>query len=162
MKEIPKNKRVARQMIGLSALLLLFGIISLGGCKHRDITTGVLPGLPEDAYYDYYYHIEIDSAAACCGIDSFYIHAEWLQDEVNEFLKDSVQRKTGNLTSLYIWFVYDVNGEDYIYKDMSDQGFELRLYDCEGNVLPNNEINVYKHEKKSHVVSIEMGKIGKI
>ena len=160
MKEITKDKRVARRQIGLLASLLLFGMISLGGCKKNEFVSGPPPGLQEDAYYTYYYSIDIDSAAACCGIDSFYVHAKWLQDEVNKFLKDSVQRKTDFLTCLYITFIYDVNGEDYIYEDKSDQDFELWLYDCEGNVLLNDAIGLNKYENKKDVVSINMGTIG--
>jgi hypothetical protein len=79
--------------------------------------------------------IEIDSAASCCGIDSFVIKSPWMQERINSFLADSAERKN----KLYTWLEFqcftDTLGTDYILEN------KYLLRDCEGTLLVDFEDN---------------------
>lgn len=132
MKEITKSKRVARRIVCF-ILCFITGLIGITGC---DKNTPIIPGA--FYYYDASY-IEIDSAVACCGIDSFFVHSEWLQTEVNNFLKDSVTLKKEFLSTLKFSIITDNLGDNYIRKYPLSS--EPLLYNCEGSIIRPYDAN---------------------
>lgn len=71
-------------------------------------------------------HIEIDSAATCCGVDSFVIKSPWMQERINAYLADSAKHKQEFFTTLKYECFTDSIGNDYIIEN------KTYLYDCEG------------------------------
>lgn len=80
-------------------------------------------------------HIEIDSAATCCGIDSFVIKSPWMQERINAYLADSAKHKQEFFTTLEYECFTDSIGNDYIIENRT------RLYNCEGVMISDRTLN---------------------
>lgn len=93
----------SKQLFGI--LLLLAGAI-LSECKNT-------PDYPYGFMYEH--HIYIDSTASACGIDSCVINLPWLNEKINAFLADSIQRKNNLVSSL------DIDKIIYTYPDSPEE-----------------------------------------
>ena len=82
-----------------------------------------------------YNTIRIDSAASCCGIDSFAIKSPWMQERINTFLADSTQRKRQLYTQLQFWYFSDSLGNGYFIEN------KHLLRDSEGTMLVDLGLN---------------------
>lgn len=79
--------------------------------------------------------IRIDSAASCCGIDSFAIKTPWMQERINTFLADSTQRKRQLYTLLQFQYFSDSLGNGYFIEN------KHLLRDSEGTMLVDLGLN---------------------
>ena len=82
-----------------------------------------------------FFAVEVDSAASCCGIDSFAIKSPWMQERINTFLADSARLKEELYTSLQFDYFTDSLGTDYILEN------KFILRNCEGTLLVDFEDN---------------------
>ena len=110
-----------KQLFGI--LLLLVGAI-LSGCRN----TPDFPGFPDYPYVTHEYQIYIDSTASACGIDSCAINLPWLNEKINAFLADSIQRKNNLVSSL------DIDKIIYTYPD-SPEEYTCFKYVCSDDTL---------------------------
>ena len=90
---------------------------------------------PEPPFFIGFNTVEIDSAASCCGIDSFVIKSKWMQERINTFLADSARRKEELYTLLQFWYFTDSAGDGYFIEN------KHLLWDCEGRMLVDLELN---------------------
>jgi len=101
------------------------------------------------------YCIEIDSAATCCGIDSFVIKSPWIQERINAYLADSAKHKEELFSTIEYKCFTDSIGNDYIIEN------KIYLYDCEGvmvTVLGTSDGPLYPWEyPMKTLVNIVMG-----
>lgn len=115
--------------------------------------------LPPSGWADVY-DVDIDSAATCCGVDSFTIKSPWIQDHVNTLIADTT-KKYELPTLLTIEHYVDSNNNDYFIEQYDwDRN---RLYDCEGNILEEKDgfhlIQLPQDaEKYEMIVYIEIGR----
>lgn len=107
--------------------------------------------------FNHIYKCQIDSAAICCGVDSFVIKSHWIQERINTYLADSATHKQELYTGVYLDCFTDSIGNDFII----DGG--TILYDCDGVFITDLSVNdsmaVAIHETYSihRLVHIVMG-----
>ena len=103
--------------------------IALGwmGCE-RNIQTDI-------PFFEEIFSVKIDSAASCCGIDSFAIKSPWMQKRINSFLADSAQRMQDIYSELQFQYFRDSLGDDYVIENTH------LLRDCEGTLLEDLTLN---------------------
>ena len=86
--------------------LLVIIVLCIVGCDS--------PYTPPIGTYSPVRVIKIDSAYACCGVDSFAIKKEWVKQEIDAFLADSANKKEQWPTALSFAHFKDSLDNDYI------------------------------------------------
>ena len=133
--------------------VLVCSFIALGwmGCE-RNVQ-------PEPPFFIGFNTVEIDSAASCCGIDSFAIKTPWMQERINTFLADSTQRKRQLYTLLQFQYFSDSLGNGYFIEN------KHLLRDSEGTMLVDlglnedvaDSIHYYYDFPLKEIVNIRLG-----
>ena len=106
---------------------------------------------------DHIYSVRIDSAATCCGIDSFVIKSPWAQEKINTFLADSADRKKSLVSDFRMSLCRDSVGDDFIWIETE---WKYSFYTCCGDTLPKKELNGYLGDEYiKELVEISIGLI---
>lgn len=111
-------------------LTMLIACIATG-CKPNGNTTP--PEIFDGNRLDLF-KVKIDSATACCGMDSFTIKSPWLQQCIHSYLADSTTLKQSIMVPYYIVKLQDEStGDDYIWIVVINEWFTL--YNCNGDTI---------------------------
>lgn len=117
-------------------LTMLIACIATG-CKPNGNTTP--PEIFDGNRLDLF-KVKIDSATACCGIDSFTIKSPWLQQCIHSYLADSTTLKQSIMVPYYIVKLQDEStGDDYIWIVTYQEKFTL--YNCAGDTIQHCDAN---------------------